>query len=320
MGIPVVATDLPEIRRFNARARRHRLGGGRRATRSSAAIRARACTPASGDDVRAAHRGRARRTAGRARIAAMTALIDEALERRAADATSDGTRRCGASIGATRRRAAQIVVGLAARLPAAVPDANSLWWAAAPLKSSAPPRAADAIVVFAGGVGESGKAGGGAQERVKQAVDLYRAGYAPVLVLSSGYVYTLSRSRGDARAGDRQRRAGVGDRARAAAPRTPIENVAFVDEILREHRWQRILLVSSPYHMRRALLVWQQAGAGRHRGADAGAAEPVLRAHARRHARADARHPAGVRGDVRVLAPRLAMTRGGRPRRAGRRR
>ena len=55
---------------------------------------------------------------------------------------------------------------------------NLLWWAAAPLNVSAPAAAADAIVVFAGGVGESGKAGGGAQERLKQAVDLYKAGAA----------------------------------------------------------------------------------------------------------------------------------------------
>jgi len=34
--------------------------------------------------------------------------------------------------------------------------------------------------------------------------------------------------------------------------------VKFVEAILREHRWKRILLVSSPYHMRRALLVWQK--------------------------------------------------------------
>ena len=40
------------------------------------------------------------------------------------------------------------------------------------------------------------------------------------------------------------------------------ENVTFVDEILRDHRWTSILLVSSPYHMRRALLVWHKVGAG----------------------------------------------------------
>ena len=45
--------------------------------------------------------------------------------------------------------------------------------------------------MFAGGVGESGKAGGGYQERVKQAVDLYRAGYAPHMIFSSGFVFAF---------------------------------------------------------------------------------------------------------------------------------
>ena len=36
------------------------------------------------------------------------------------------------------------------------------------------------------------------------------------------------------------------------------QNVKFVDEILRDRRWTRILLVSSPYHMRRALMVWKK--------------------------------------------------------------
>ena len=36
------------------------------------------------------------------------------------------------------------------------------------------------------------------------------------------------------------------------------QNVKFVDDILRDHKWRRILLVSSPYHMRRALMVWRK--------------------------------------------------------------
>jgi len=36
------------------------------------------------------------------------------------------------------------------------------------------------------------------------------------------------------------------------------QNVAFTSEILRERQWRRILLVSSPYHMRRATLVWRK--------------------------------------------------------------
>jgi uncharacterized SAM-binding protein YcdF (DUF218 family) len=36
------------------------------------------------------------------------------------------------------------------------------------------------------------------------------------------------------------------------------ENVTNVNAIARDRRWTRILLVSSPYHMRRALLVWHK--------------------------------------------------------------
>ena len=36
------------------------------------------------------------------------------------------------------------------------------------------------------------------------------------------------------------------------------ENVRFTDAILKQRRWRSILLVSSPYHMRRASLVWRK--------------------------------------------------------------
>jgi uncharacterized SAM-binding protein YcdF (DUF218 family) len=120
-----------------------------------------------------------------------------------------------------------------------------------------PPAAADAIVVFAGGVGESGKAGGGAQERIAQAVDLYKGGYAPVMILSSGYVYSFKEAEVmRALAIDQGVPASAIVLERRAA--NTYQNVTFVDEILREHGWRRVLLVSSPYHMRRALLVWHK--------------------------------------------------------------
>ena len=40
--------------------------------------------------------------------------------------------------------------------------------------------------------------------------------------------------------------------------RNTYENVAFVQEILDRHQWNKILLVSSPYHMRRARMVWNK--------------------------------------------------------------
>jgi uncharacterized SAM-binding protein YcdF (DUF218 family) len=36
------------------------------------------------------------------------------------------------------------------------------------------------------------------------------------------------------------------------------ENVVFTRDIARARGWRRVMLVSSPYHMRRALLVWRK--------------------------------------------------------------
>jgi len=77
------------------------------------------------------------------------------------------------------------------------------------------------------------------------------------LVLSSGYVYSF-------REAEVMRALAVDNgvppsvivlEQRAAST---YQNVAFVDEILRDHHWRSILLVSSPYHMRRATMVWRK--------------------------------------------------------------
>jgi uncharacterized SAM-binding protein YcdF (DUF218 family) len=131
------------------------------------------------------------------------------------------------------------------------------WLVAEPLRRSQPPVQADAIVVFAGGVGESGKAGGGAQERVKQAVDLYHAGYASHVVFSTGYVFSF-------REAEVMRAVAVDNGVPASAiileeeATNTFENVERTRRILDEHGWRRVLLVSSPYHMRRALLTWNK--------------------------------------------------------------
>jgi uncharacterized SAM-binding protein YcdF (DUF218 family) len=192
----------------------------------------------------------------RSRMDAMAALIDEARARR-----SSGEQRWDAALRRVyqraRNHAARLVLGAAAVF-LLVFYTNLVWWAAEPLRRSSPPEPADAIVVFAGGVGESGRAGGGAQERLKQAVDLYRAGYAPALVLSSGYVYSFKEAEVMRALAIDQ---GVpADRITLELRATnTFENVSFTNQILRERQWRKILLVSSPYHMRRATLAWHEA-------------------------------------------------------------
>jgi uncharacterized SAM-binding protein YcdF (DUF218 family) len=107
------------------------------------------------------------------------------------------------------------------------------------------------------GVGESGKAGGGYQERVKRAVDLFREGQAARMIFSTGYVFAFQEA-------EVMKELAVVHGVPASAiiletkAGNTYENVTAVREILERRGWRQILLVSSPYHMRRALLTWRK--------------------------------------------------------------
>jgi uncharacterized SAM-binding protein YcdF (DUF218 family)/glycosyltransferase involved in cell wall biosynthesis len=251
MGIPVVATDLPEIRRFNdEHGHVVSVAGGADAFASAV----RQALQGSTEAERARRVAVAHDNSWSSRISAMMSLVEDALARRETgeERWETALRRAYRT---ARRHVAQAVLGVAAAY-LLVFQTQLVWWAAAPLKLSAPPEKADAIVVFAGGVGESGQAGG-YQERVKQAIDLYKAGYAPYLVMSSGFVYSFQEA-------EVMRAVAVDNGVPLSAivleqrAASTYQNVEFVNDILRDHRWRRILLVSSPYHMRRALLTWRK--------------------------------------------------------------
>ncbi|MDD5680540.1 MAG: ElyC/SanA/YdcF family protein [Candidatus Omnitrophica bacterium] len=136
-----------------------------------------------------------------------------------------------------------------------------MWFLAEPLKISEPPRKADAIVVFAGGVGESGQAGQGYLERVEYAAELYRSKFAGNIIFSSGYMYVfkepLVMKAVAVSLGVPPEAIILEDRAR-----NTYENVEFSEKILKEKGWKEILVVSSPYHMRRVSLVFKKIGKG----------------------------------------------------------
>jgi uncharacterized SAM-binding protein YcdF (DUF218 family) len=252
MGIPVVATDLAEIRRFNL----HHGGIVRVAGEVDTFVDAvRASLVEEAPEVVARRREVAESNSWSSRMAAMNALIEGGLIRK-----RDTQQRWDAALRRVYRTArAHSVRGLLVLVVgyALLFHTNLIWWMAAPLRLDAPPQHADAIVVFAGGVGESGRAGGGLQERLKTAIDLYRGGFAPTLILSSGFVYSFKEAeimRALAIAeGVPADRIAVEDRAT-----NTFEYVRFTDAILKSRDVQSILLVSSPYHMRRASLVWRK--------------------------------------------------------------
>ncbi|MEW5984330.1 MAG: ElyC/SanA/YdcF family protein [Acidobacteriota bacterium] len=257
MGKPVVSTRLAEVERFN------------RETGTVVAI-----APDTGSFLEAvrlalepvAPEMKARRTevaranAWDARVAAMSDLIESALVARDAGERAAWERTLLRLYRAGRRRLAASL-GAVLVLLAIVFYTPAVWWAAAPLRVSAEPRPADAIVVFAGGVGESGRAGGGYQERVKHAADLYHRGYATHLVFSSGFSFVFREAEVM-----KQLAVSIGVPADAIVLESKAanthENVTFVARILENRGWRSALLISSPYHMRRAVMVWRRVAPG----------------------------------------------------------
>lgn len=253
MGVPVVATDLPEIRRFN-----ERHGDVLEVADNADAFveRVRVAVADRHPDRVSRRVAVARENSWGARLEEMSTLVESAIRARAASERG-WEQRFRRLYARTQRRTIEIVVSLLL-VYLLLFQTPLTWWLAEPLTLDAPPQKADVIAVFAGGVGESGEAGGGYQERTKHAVDLYRAGFAPRIIFSSGFVFAfreaeLMRSLAIAN--------GVPERAivlEEHASNTR-ENVQFVTELMAKGGWQSALLVSSPYHMRRAVLAWRAA-------------------------------------------------------------
>jgi uncharacterized SAM-binding protein YcdF (DUF218 family)/glycosyltransferase involved in cell wall biosynthesis len=256
MGIPVVATDLVEIRRFNDR---HdsvvEIAGD--AAAFAAAIERTLRTP---QDALAPRRIEiAKSNSWQARISHMLALLAEAAAARAGREGRWELRLKRAYRVARRRSVATIALLAVAYL--LIFQTSLMWRAAEPLILSEKPQPADVIVVFAGGAGESGQAGGGYQERVKQAVDLYHQGLAPRMIFSTGFVFAFPE-------GEVMRQLAMANGVPPSAiileteARNTYENVLRSYEITQAFGWKRVLLVSSPYHMRRSMLTWRKVAPG----------------------------------------------------------
>jgi uncharacterized SAM-binding protein YcdF (DUF218 family)/glycosyltransferase involved in cell wall biosynthesis len=251
MGIPVVATDLPEIRAFSE-ANGSVVDIASTADAFVDAVREAAGTRSIADEQRRV--SVAREHGWEDRIARMSALVVNAREQRLA-ARERWENRLQRIYKNASRRTLRVLVGTVG-IFALLFYTPLPWVAAQPLYVVERPSPVDAIVVFGGGVGESGIAGGGYQERVERAVALYRGGYAPRIIFSSGFVFSF-------REAEVMRDVAVaqGVPADAIILETSAGNtyqyVLFVRRLMETQGWQRILLVSSPYHMRRALMTFQ---------------------------------------------------------------
>lgn len=249
MGKPVVATDLPEIKKFNAENADLVLIGKNYQQFSELVGQA---ISQKGRRLDQERRDSAQRNNWPARIEKMSQLIEASIQKKSND-TPDWKERFLHLYSVTKRNFLGIVFFVAC-VYLAMFYTPLLWWVAQPLKISQALQKADAIVVFAGGVGESGQARQGYEERTKYAAELYKAGYAKYLVFSSGYVYVFEEPK------LMQALAvslGVPKEAiiLEEKAKNTYENIKFSNQIIKNHNWRKVLLITSPYNTRRAYLV-----------------------------------------------------------------
>ena len=133
-----------------------------------------------------------------------------------------------------------------------------VWFAGDELAVRHDPKKVDAIVVFSGD-GESSYINQSYQRRTLDAIHYFKSGYAPLIILSSGKNQTISEVEIIRSLLINRQVPNNSIQILNEYPRSTYENVALVKEILTRNNINSILLITSPYHSRRALWVWRKA-------------------------------------------------------------
>jgi uncharacterized SAM-binding protein YcdF (DUF218 family) len=150
------------------------------------------------------------------------------------------------------------------------------------LRVEDPLRRADLIVVLSGSV----------PDRPRYAADLYRAGFAPRVLCASSLTSDLLEAIGHPMTQAQLsatvlRTYGVPDKNILVFNRSTstYQELALVRDTMRSHGWRRVILVSSPTHLRRVRMTWDRLTRG-------GGPEAILRAtpYSKFHANAWWRH------------------------------
>lgn len=135
-----------------------------------------------------------------------------------------------------------------------------LEYLAAPLTVKDPPGRSQAIVVLSGGWEDAGQLGRSTLERYRYAIRLFQEGFAPLIIFSGG---NLDDRPAEA---DEMSEMALSDGFSHQAvisensSTTTRENVLFTKKILKDKNIRSIILVTSPYHMRRSKLMFEEKG------------------------------------------------------------
>ncbi|MDO8603542.1 MAG: ElyC/SanA/YdcF family protein [Candidatus Omnitrophota bacterium] len=253
MGKPVISTDLPEIRLFCAENKGAIYTAGDEKEFISCVDKAlREEEPV----LKNKRIDIARQNNWEKRIEKMSDLIEREIKRKRIDAEAMWKENL-VNFYRIARRKLFCAVAVCFLIYVVLFKTPLLWFLADPLRIADAPRKADAILVFGGGVGETGSPGKSTIERARYAVKLYKGGYADKIIFSSGYIYNYNDAENmklfAVSMGIPERNIILEQKANSA-----YENVIFSKEILDRNNWRSVLLVSSPYNMRRAALVFNK--------------------------------------------------------------
>ncbi|MFA5142617.1 MAG: ElyC/SanA/YdcF family protein [Candidatus Omnitrophota bacterium] len=252
MGKPVVSTSLPEVIDFNKKNNALIAVAAAREDFDSKLAAAVADKSGGLADMRIKS---AKNNSWTERIEEMSRLIQSTMERKAV--SPPHWRESFLQLYKTARVRMIKILAAAITVYGLIFYTPIIWYAAKPLLISQTPVKADCIVVYGGGVGESGKAGQGYEERVQRAVELYKSEYAGKMIFLSGYAYLfkepLVMKALAISLGVPEKDIILEDMAK-----NTFENVEFTRRIVQKHGWRHILLVSSPYHMGRVSLVFRK--------------------------------------------------------------
>ncbi|MDD2688911.1 MAG: ElyC/SanA/YdcF family protein [Candidatus Omnitrophica bacterium] len=253
MGKPVVSTDLPEIANFNSE-NDNLIFIGRTYEEFGNCI----SKILNNNDKELISRRieSAKRNNWDIKIEQMSSLIEAEIERKEKDREASWKEDFLYFYRVTRRRllSAGSIFFIAYLLLFKMP---LIWFIASPLKLADKLQQADVIVVFGGGVGETGSPGKSTIERARYAVQLYKQNYAENIIFSSGYTYRYNDAENmklvALSMGIPDKNIILEQKANSA-----YENVKFTKEILDRKGWSSILLVTSPYNMARVSLVFKK--------------------------------------------------------------
>lgn len=156
------------------------------------------------------------------------------------------------------RRALGALASLAVALEFAIGFTPLVLPLAAGLVREEPPAPADAVVVLASGIHPDGRLIPAAQARLSRGFELLGSGYAPTLVISRlpppfpSYRPEVARQMKALRL--------EAALLETEPARNTREEALAVARIARARRWHRVLLVTEPFHSRRAAAVFERAG------------------------------------------------------------